>query len=440
MLYVVSELRGVGRHAHTGTRGRHARASEPVEKVSFGSLLAHSEFRALWVAGAQSSVGDQLARVALSVLVYARTGSGLATAATYALTFLPALAGGLLLSWLADRCPRKGLLIVCDLARAGLFLAMALPRVPLWLLCTLLAIAVFIGAPFKAAEPAVVADLFTGDRYTAAIGLRTATGQTAQLLGFAFGGLIVAAVGARYALAVDAATFAASAALIAVGLGRHPSAAPGTTRGIAQLRAGFAVVSGNRSLRALLGLSWLIGWWVVPEGLSAPYAAAHGGGAVAVGLLLAASPIGNLIGAVAVSRWLPSSARPRLIGLLAILSGLPLVACAADPGLVVAGVLWGLSGFFVAYQVLVVSEFVERVPKAVRGQAIGIASSGLLASQGAGLLIGGAIASAWEVAPAIAVTGAAGSLLAVPLAHTWAGSRARSRALDPRSVVIQRKN
>lgn len=419
----MSELRGAGRRAHTATRGRHARAPERVEKVSFGSLLAHGEFRALWIAGAQSSVGDQLARVALSVLVYARTGSGLATAATYALTFLPALAGGLLLSWLADRCPRKGLLIVCDLARAGLFLAMALPGVNLWLLCTLLTIAVLIGAPFKAAEPAVVADLFTGDRYTAAIGLRTATGQTAQLVGFAFGGLVVAAVGARYALAVDAGTFAASAALIAVGLRAHPAAAPPATRGIAQLRAGFAAVSTDRSLRALLGLSWLAGWWVVPEGLAAPYAAGHGGGAVAVGLLLAASPIGSVIGALVFSRWVTPRLRPRLLGVLPAAAGLPLAACAADPGVLVAGVLWGASGFFVAYQVLVVGEFVKRVPKAVRGQAIGIAGSGLLAAQGAGLLIGGAVESAWAVAPAIAITGVAGSLLAVPLAHMWADSR-----------------
>jgi hypothetical protein len=105
-----------------------------------------------------------------------------------------------------------------------------------------------------------------------------------------------------------------------------------------------------------------------------------------------------------------------LIGVLAILSGLPLVACGLDPGIAVAVVLWGLSGLLCAHLVLIVTEFVAMVPPHVRGQAIGLASSGLLAAQGIGLLLGGAVASVWAVGPAIAVAGATGSLLAVPLA------------------------
>ena len=66
------------------------------------------------MAGAQSQIGDQLASVALSVLVFDRTGSGLATAATYALTFLPAVVGGIVLTGLADRYPRRTLIVACD--------------------------------------------------------------------------------------------------------------------------------------------------------------------------------------------------------------------------------------------------------------------------------------------------------------------------------------
>jgi hypothetical protein len=66
---------------------------------------------------------------------------------------------------------------------------------------------------------------------------------------------------------------------------------------------------------------------------------------------------------------------------------------------------------------LIVTDFVAIVPVSLRGQAIGLASSGLLAAQGVGLLLGGGIASVWAVAPAIAVAGASGSLLAVLLVH-----------------------
>ena len=72
--------------------------SVAAQRVSFLDALRVPEFRVLWLADAQSMAGDQLARVALSVLVFERTSSALLTALTYALTFLPALIGGALLS------------------------------------------------------------------------------------------------------------------------------------------------------------------------------------------------------------------------------------------------------------------------------------------------------------------------------------------------------
>ena len=383
--------------------------------VSFRSLFAHREFAVLWIAGAQSQLGDQLARVALSVLVFARTGSGFATAATYALTYLPAVVGGIALAGLADLYPRRRLLVVCDLVRAVLFALMAIPAIPLGLLCVLLVLAVLVGSPYGAAEPAIVADLFEGEHYSAAIGIRTATVQAAQLIGFAAGGVVVAATGARAALVIDAATFAASALVLQAALTFRPAAAATGRRGVEQIKVGLRTVSGDRRLRQLLALAWLAGWWIVPEGLAAPYAAHHGGGPSAIGVLLAANPAGNLIGVLVLTRWVPTRQRPRLLGLLAILSGLPLILCGFEPGIAIAAVLWGSCGLFSAYLVLIVTEFVAIVPPQVRGQAIGIASSGLLAAQGIGLLIGGALAAVWAVTPAIAIAGAAGSLLAVPL-------------------------
>jgi hypothetical protein len=95
---------------------------------------------------------------------------------------------------------------------------------------------------------------------------------------------------------------------------------------------------------------------------------------------------------------------------------LPLVPCGMSPSVAIAAVLWGMCGLLSAYLVLIVTEFVAIVPANVRGQAIGMASAGLLATQGIGLLIGGGLASLWAVGPAIAVAGAAGSLVAIPLA------------------------
>ncbi len=387
------------------------------QPVTFRSLFANRDFSVLYAAGTQSQFGDQLARVALSILVFTRTGSGLATAATYALTYLPAVVGGVLLTGLADLLPRRSLLVVCDLLRAALYLLMALPGTPLLVVCALLVLAVLANSPYNAAEPAVVADLFDGDRYTAALGLRTATVQAAQLLGFALGGVIVASIGPRPALAIDAATFAASALMLRVGLSYWPAAVAEARRGLEQLKVGLHTVAGNGRLRVLLAMAWLALFWIVPEGLAAPYAAEHGAGAAAVGLLLAASPAGNLIGVLVLSRWVPPAKRPQLLPVLTVGAGLPLLACGLSPGVPVAALLWALSGLCTAYLVLIVSEFVAIVPARVRGQAIGLASSGLLAAQGIGLLLGGALALLWGVGPAIAVAGSAGSVLALGLAR-----------------------
>ncbi|MFC6094957.1 hypothetical protein [Saccharothrix lopnurensis] len=72
-------------------------------------------------------VGDRLARVALSVLVYERTNSAGWTAVAYGLTYLPDLVSGPLLSGLAGRHPRRAVMSATDLARAVLVAVMAVP-------------------------------------------------------------------------------------------------------------------------------------------------------------------------------------------------------------------------------------------------------------------------------------------------------------------------
>src|SRR4051812_47710245 len=99
--------------------------------VGFRDVLAVTEFRALFSAQLVSVTGDQLARVALSILVYDRTNSPGWAALTYALTFLPDLVGGPLLSGLADRHPPRTVMVLADVLRALAVAVMAAPGLPL---------------------------------------------------------------------------------------------------------------------------------------------------------------------------------------------------------------------------------------------------------------------------------------------------------------------
>jgi hypothetical protein len=382
---------------------------------SFRSVLQVREFRAVWLSDIQSLLGDQLARVALSVLVFDRTHSALVTAAVYSLTYLPAVLGTPL-GALTDRLPRRELLVVGDLVRALLIAVIALPGLPLGVVMAVLFGAVLVGTPWKAAESALVADILAGEGYVLGSSIRLATSQAAQLAGFAVGGVVVAVLGPHLSLALDAATFAVSALVLRVSLtARPPARGPGAGRGLGW-RGGVLVVLRSPRLRTLLGYSWLAGAIIVPEGLAAPYAAEVGGGAQAVGLLLASAPAGTLIGALLFVRVLRPDVRSRLVPVLAVASGLPLVACAGQPGLIATMALWAATGALMSYQVQVMTEFVRAAPAQFRGQAIAVASSGLLAVQGVGLLAGGLLTRVAGPATVIAGAGAVAAALAVLIA------------------------
>src|SRR5690606_37808671 len=110
-----------------------------------------------------SIAGDQLAKVALAILAYQRTASPLWSAVVYAMTFLPALFGGLGLSQLADRFPRRTLLIWCILAQAALVGIMAVPGMPLPVLCALVFFVAMLSAPTNAAQNATAREAFDDD-------------------------------------------------------------------------------------------------------------------------------------------------------------------------------------------------------------------------------------------------------------------------------------
>src|SRR6202161_146573 len=121
--------------------GRHAAArgvSEQAARTTFGDVFAVGEFRALWTAQLLSVVGDQLARVALTILVYSRTRSALLAAVTFAVSIVPTFVGGITLAWLADRYPRRAVMIACSLLQGLLVLVMAIPRIPLGIVVALL--------------------------------------------------------------------------------------------------------------------------------------------------------------------------------------------------------------------------------------------------------------------------------------------------------------
>jgi MFS family permease len=393
------------------------------------SAFAVRGFRVVWLAGLLSVAGDQLARVALAILVFERTGSAGLSAATYALSMLPALVSGALLSWLADRFPRRRVLVVCDVVRALLVAVMAVPAVPLPLMAALLVLVQLAEAPFSAAQGAVLPELL-GGRYETGQAVQQVTTQLCLVLGFAAAAFVVTGVGAHAALAIDAATFAVSAVLLRTGLGVHPPPSDGVADGVVggvtwwrrswhQVAAGAVAVRRDRRLTTLVWLGWLALFTVVPEGLAVPFARQVGADGGWVGVLLAAEPAGAVAGALLLRR-IARPARVRALGVLAVGTSAPLMAYWAQPGLGAALALLFVSGLCSAYQVTAGATFVQLSPPPVRGRTLGFARTGMVAGQGLGIVLGGLLAQLAGPATAIAAAGTAGALVALAAAAAWA--------------------
>src|SRR6478735_8047998 len=91
-------------------------------EVRYTELLRNREFAALVGAQVLSGIGDQVARVAIALAVLERSQSAFYAACAFAVSYLPAVFGGTILGPLADRIPRRRLLLLCDLARAAVIL------------------------------------------------------------------------------------------------------------------------------------------------------------------------------------------------------------------------------------------------------------------------------------------------------------------------------
>ncbi len=389
-------------------------------------MFACTEFRALWSSQLLSSAGDQFAQVAIAFVVYAKTGSPFLAALAYALTYLPAVLAGPALAGLADAFPRQQIMIILDLARAGLVALMALPGMPVPGLAALLFGTMLLGTPFAAARAGLLTELLPRSRWPAGQAIGQQTAQFGQIAGLLAAGGLVAAVGPYRALALDSLSFSLSAAILACWVpsrcaraSSHRATDSASRPAREMTWAGVATVFGAPPLRTLVLFGWLAGFTVVPEGLAAPYAHTLGGGAPTIGLLLAAAPAGLLVGTFVLGRLIRPSERLRPMGWLAMLSCAPLIFCQAHPPVAVTAALWALSGAGGAYQLAAAAAFVRAVPASDRAHAFAVAQSGLLTAQVLSLLAAGAAAKRFGPQATVALAGLLGLVAAAVLATDW---------------------
>src|SRR5215213_9083674 len=351
------------------------RTSGPSRRVPILALLA---------ANAVSETGNVLAFVAIPWFVLQTTGSAVKTGLTGAVFLLAAVMAGVVGGPVVDRLGFKRASIVADLVGA-----VTVALVPLlyhtvgllfWQLLVLVFLGGFLDAPGHTARQSLVPDL--AGRAGTGIQRANSAFQGIQfaslLLGPPLAGLLIALFAPDNVLRIDAATFVASAALVATLV---PASAPRSDTGyrrasryLAELAEGLAFIRRDRLV------VWMFGIGVVANSLVLPlfavvlpfYARQTYGSAVDLGLMLGGFGSGALAGTVlygTVGHLLPRWAT--LVSAI-VLMGLPFWVLVATPSLVATMGALFVAGFALGPpNPLTCSVLQERTPPRMLGRVLG---------------------------------------------------------------------
>jgi MFS family permease len=312
--------------------------------------LQEPQFRLFWLGRTTSAIGDGLIGVALAFAVIHETGSaadlGLVMACfTFGRAGLVVVAG----VW-ADRLPRRLVMITADVVRAvgqGVVAFLLISgTAEIWHLAVAAFVSGAANAFFGPSSTAFVPDAVSPGRLQQANALISTSGSAAELLGPAVSGLLVWSVGAGWVFAIDAASYAFSAAFL---LAMRVRETPREERRpfLREVVGGLRMVVERRWLWVSLASFALGNVALASYFVIAPVVAERElDGARDWGLILSGGSVGALAGSLLALRWRPT--RPLLVGnlvmllepamFLALIPPLPLVGLAICTAMTFLGI------------------------------------------------------------------------------------------------------
>jgi MFS family permease len=399
-------------------------------KADLGILRGRT-FRNIFAARAVSLFGTSMAPIALAFAVLGQPGGsaaklGIVMAGRSIAQVVFLLFGGAL----ADRFPRYRIMVSSDLlafaaqgAIAGLFIARTAP------LGLLAGLSVFNGATnalFLPASRGLIPEIVPSSELQSANALIRLSENAASLAGAAASGAIIVAVGAGWALGIDAGTFLVSAVFVLTsGAPRRGRAQHGTTL-LSDLGEGWQEFRSRQWVWVIVAQFALVNLCFAPciYVLGPIVAKDHWGGALAWSVVITANAVGLVLGSFLALRLRPT--RPLLVATLATFGFLPpffLLAVHAPVWLVAASMLVnGLSAD--VFEVLWMTALQEYVPRDKLSRVNSYDALGSFVLGPVGLLLVGPVAAAVGVGATLVAAG-----LFVTLGNIFALSKRSVRTL-----------
>ncbi|QGQ20249.1 MFS transporter [Cellulomonas sp. JZ18] len=274
------------------------------------SSLQFRNYR-LWFAGALvANVGTWMQRVAQDWLVLTQLtqDSGVAVGVTTALQFGPTL---LLSAWaglLADRFDRRKLLVITQVAQgllaAGLGVLVLGGHAELWHVYVFAGLLGCVTAVDGPVRQTFVAELVPAGRLSNAVGLNSASFNAARLVGPGVAGLLIAAIGTGWVFVLNAVTFAATIASLALMRRADLYPMPHAKRAKGQIREGVAYVRNRTDILVIMVVVGVVSTFGLNFQLTSALMARleFGRGAEEYGILGSVLAVGSLTGALLAAR------------------------------------------------------------------------------------------------------------------------------------------
>jgi MFS family permease len=318
------------------TADRPCPSTKPPARASTFSSLHTRNFRLFASGQIVSNTGSWVQRIAQDWLVLSITGSAAAVGITTAMQFLPTLLFGLIGGLIADRYPKRRVLLATQVGMATMAAALAAltlsHQVVVWhvyLIAFGLGVVTAVDNPTR---QSFVNEMVGPAQLRNAIGINSAVFQLGALIGPAISGVLINAVGSGYAFAVNAGSYVASFLALLLIRDAELIRLPQAPRGARQLRDGLRYVTGHAEVLWPTVLVGVFGIFTINLSVTlAAYAkSVFNSGADGYGLLSAVVAVGSLAGAL-VSTRLPRPRLRTLIRLGAALAALYVLASAV-PG------------------------------------------------------------------------------------------------------------
>ena len=269
---------------------------------TFGAVHSSRNYRIYLVGQSISLCGTWMQTVAQAWLVLKITGSGTALGFVVALQFLPVLLFGPWGGVIADRMPKRRLLLITQVAFGLLALLLgvltATGVVTLWMVYVVALCFGMVTALDNPARQTFVLEMVGREHLPNAVMLNTVNINMARVIGPALAGLIIAIIGIAPCFFLNAASYVAVVVALLMMTVSELRPLPEQPRAKGQLREGFAYVWSSPKLRTPLLMMAIVGTLAYEFQVILPLVAKYtfGGDAATYGIMTGAMGLGAVIG------------------------------------------------------------------------------------------------------------------------------------------------